>query len=90
MIRRIRLVSGLVMLAYITMHLLNHALGLVSIAAMGCALSQIVYPIWSQMLMRAALYDIRGKQEKLAVAVFASARDLPEPETETEAESAPA
>jgi len=27
MIRRIRLISGLVMLAYVTMHLLNHALG---------------------------------------------------------------
>jgi adenylate cyclase len=56
MIRRIRLVSGLVMLVYITMHLLNHALGLVSIATMGWALSRIVYPIWSQPPMQAALY----------------------------------
>ena len=30
MIRRIRLASGLVMLGYVAMHLLNHALGLVS------------------------------------------------------------
>ena len=45
MIRRIRLASGLVMLAYVTMHLLNHALGLVSIPAMGWALSRIVFPV---------------------------------------------
>jgi adenylate cyclase len=56
MIRRIRLASGLVMLAYIAMHLLNHALGLVSIPAMGWALTEIVYPIWSFPPMQAALY----------------------------------
>ena len=47
MIGRIRLASGLVMLAYITMHLLNHALGLVSIAAMGWTLNWVIFPIWS-------------------------------------------
>jgi adenylate cyclase len=56
MIRRIRLAAGLVMLAYVTMHLLNHALGLVSIPAMGWALSRIVFPIWSFPPMEAALY----------------------------------
>ncbi|HML11613.1 MAG TPA: adenylate/guanylate cyclase domain-containing protein, partial [Stellaceae bacterium] len=56
MIRRIRLASGLVMLAYVAMHLLNHALGLVSIPAMGWALSRIVFPIWSFPPMQAALY----------------------------------
>jgi adenylate cyclase len=56
MIRRIRLASGLVMLAYIAMHLINHALGLVSIAAMGWALTAIVYPIWSLRVMQIALY----------------------------------
>jgi adenylate cyclase len=56
MIRRIRLISGLVMLGYVTMHLLNHALGLVSIPAMGWALSEIVYPIWSLQVMQTALY----------------------------------
>ena len=30
--RRLRLLSGLVMLAYITIHLLNHALGIISLA----------------------------------------------------------
>lgn len=56
MIRRIRLISGLVMLAYVAMHLINHALGLVSIPAMGWALTRIVFPIWSTAPMQAALY----------------------------------
>jgi len=56
MIRRIRLASGLVMLAYVAMHLINHALGLVSIPAMGWALSRIVFPIWSPLPMQAVLY----------------------------------
>jgi adenylate cyclase len=57
MIRRIRLISGLVMLAYVAMHLINHALGLVSLDAMGWALGRIVLPFWSLPPMRAALYS---------------------------------
>lgn len=34
MVRRTRLISGLILLAYVTTHLLNHALGLVSLQAM--------------------------------------------------------
>lgn len=34
MVRRIRLWSGLVLFAYVGTHLANHALGLVSLAAM--------------------------------------------------------
>jgi len=56
MIRRIRLISGLTMLAYVAMHLLNHALGLVSVEAMSWALARIVVPVWSLPPMRAALY----------------------------------
>ncbi|HWD58868.1 MAG TPA: adenylate/guanylate cyclase domain-containing protein [Stellaceae bacterium] len=56
MIRRIRLAAGLVMLAYVTMHLINHALGLVSIPAMGWALTGIVFPVWSFPPMQLALY----------------------------------
>jgi len=67
MIRRIRLASGLVMLAYIAMHLVNHALGLVSIAAMGWALSRIVYPIWSLPVMQAALYGAFAAHYSLAL-----------------------
>ena len=57
MIRRIRLISGLTMLAYVTMHLLNHALGLVSVKAMAWALARIVAPMWSLWPMRTALYS---------------------------------
>jgi adenylate cyclase len=67
MIRRIRLISGLVMLAYVAMHLINHALGLVSIAAMGWALTEIVYPIWSLRLMQAALYGAFAVHYALAL-----------------------
>jgi adenylate cyclase len=67
MIRRIRLASGLVMLAYIAMHLVNHALGLVSIPAMGWMLIRIVYPIWSQPPMQTALYGAFAVHYALAL-----------------------
>jgi adenylate cyclase len=67
MIRRIRLLSGLVMLAYVAMHLLNHALGLASITAMGWALSWIVFPIWSPLPMRMALYGAFAVHYALAL-----------------------
>jgi adenylate cyclase len=56
MIGRIRLGSGLIMLTYIAMHLGNHALGLVSIDAMGWVLRRIVMPFWALPPMTAALY----------------------------------
>ena len=55
MIRRLRLVSGLVMLAYVTMHLLNHAVGLISLAAMEDVLWYI-FRIWSKPPTQALLY----------------------------------
>ena len=55
MIRRLRLASGLVMLAYVAMHLANHALGLVSLGAMAQALDWIA-GFWSQYPMLALLY----------------------------------
>jgi adenylate cyclase len=55
MIRRLRLFSGLVMLAYVTMHLLNHALGLVSLEAMEDVLWYI-FRIWSKPPTQALLY----------------------------------
>jgi adenylate cyclase len=36
-VRRLRLGTGLVLFTYVTTHLLNHALGLVSLAAMDAA-----------------------------------------------------
>ena len=55
MIRRLRLASGLVMLGYVTMHLANHALGLVSLEAMERTLPWVV-AIWSQYPMLTLLY----------------------------------
>jgi len=55
MIRRLRLFSGLVMLAYVTMHLLNHAVGLVSLEAMEDVLWYI-FRIWSNRPAQALLY----------------------------------
>src|ERR1700751_5226600 len=55
MIRRLRLLSGLAMLVYVTMHLANHALGLVSLDAMEQALDWIA-GLWSLYPMLALLY----------------------------------
>jgi adenylate cyclase len=55
MISRLRLVSGLVMLAYVTMHLANHIAGLVSVAAMEQVM-QYVFAVWSKRPMQALLY----------------------------------
>src|SRR4029077_9256793 len=50
-----RLLSGLVMLAYVTMHLLNHAVGLISLPAMEDAL-WYVFRIWTNRRAQALLY----------------------------------
>jgi adenylate cyclase len=42
MIRQLRLSSGMVMLAYVTMHLLNHAVGLISLESMEDVLRYIL------------------------------------------------
>ncbi len=55
MIRRVRLFSGVVMLAYVTMHLSNHALGLVSLPAMEEVLAY-VFLFWSNPPAQALLY----------------------------------
>src|SRR5262252_4691024 len=55
MIRRLRLFSGLVMLAYVTMHLLNHAVGLISLEAMEDVLWYI-FRIWSNRPAQSLLY----------------------------------
>jgi adenylate cyclase len=55
MIRQLRLSSGLVMLAYVTMHLLNHAVGLISLRAMDEVLGYVV-GIWSNYPAQTLLY----------------------------------
>src|SRR5215813_14125561 len=55
MIRQLRLASGLAMLVYVTMHLLNHAVGLVSLKAMEDVL-WYVFRIWSNRPAQGLLY----------------------------------
>ncbi|HYZ41139.1 MAG TPA: adenylate/guanylate cyclase domain-containing protein, partial [Stellaceae bacterium] len=55
MIRQLRLSSGLVMLAYVTMHLLNHAVGLISLQAMEDVLWYI-FRIWASRPGQVLLY----------------------------------
>src|SRR5437667_399922 len=55
MIRRLRLLSGLVMLAYVTMHLANHAVGLISLKAMEDLLWYI-FRIWTNRPAQTLLY----------------------------------
>jgi adenylate cyclase len=54
-IRRLRLFSGLVMLAYVTMHPLNHAVGLISLEAMENVLWYI-FRIWTNRPAQLLLY----------------------------------
>jgi len=54
-IRRLRLASGLVMLAYVTTHFVNHSLGLISVQAMNRALVEI-YKYWASPLGGVLLY----------------------------------
>jgi adenylate cyclase len=56
MIRRLRLLSGLVMLAYVTMHLANHAVGLISLKAMEEVLWYI-FRIWTNRPAQLLLYS---------------------------------
>jgi adenylate cyclase len=56
MIRRLRLLSGLVMLAYVTMHLANHAVGLISLKAMEDVLWYI-FRIWTNRPAQLLLYS---------------------------------
>jgi adenylate cyclase len=55
MIRRLRLFSGLVMLAYVTMHLLNHAMGLISLGVMDRVLEWVM-AVWSNPPAQVLLY----------------------------------
>jgi adenylate cyclase len=55
MIRRLRLVTGLVLFAYIATHLANHALGLVSLAAMDTGREWFLW-LWRNPVGTATLY----------------------------------
>jgi adenylate cyclase len=55
MVQRLRLISGLILFTYVLAHLVNHSLGIVSIAAMETML-RVVYPIWSYPPVTSLLY----------------------------------
>jgi len=68
MIRRVRLVTGLVLFAYVTTHLFNHALGLVSVAAMDAGRDWFLL-LWRNPVGTAALYG--SMLAHLALALWA-------------------
>jgi adenylate cyclase len=55
MVRRLRLISGLILFGYVVTHFVNHGLGIVSISAME-AMLRVVYPIWSYPPVTFVLY----------------------------------
>src|SRR6516165_7987074 len=74
-IRRLRLFSGLVMLAYVTMHLLNHAVGLISLRAMEDVL-WYVFRIWTNRPAQALLYGSFAVHYALALFALWQRRTL--------------
>src|SRR5262245_21163789 len=81
-IRRVRLVSGLVMVAYVTTHLVNHSLGLVSVQVMDRALHEI-YQYWSSRLGGILLYGAFAVHYGLALWALWLRRSLKMPAAET-------
>src|SRR3954452_11418737 len=75
MSRTLRLASGLVMLAYVAMHLLNHAAGLISVAAMGWVLRGVA-GFWSLPPMRWLLYGGFAVHYGLALSALWQRRTL--------------
>jgi adenylate cyclase len=75
MSRRLRLASGLFMLAYVTMHLLNHAVGLVSVAAMERVLRSVA-GFWSLPPMQVLLYGSFAVHYGLALSALWQRRTL--------------
>ena len=68
MIGRLRLASGLVVLSYLAVHLLNHAVGLVSLAAMERTLRWVM-ALWTTSPMQMLLYG--GFAAHYALALWA-------------------
>jgi adenylate cyclase len=74
-IARLRLCSGLVMLAYVTMHLLNHAVGLISVEAMEDVLWYI-FRVWTNRPAQALLYGSFFVHYALALSALWQRRTL--------------
>ncbi len=54
-VARLRILSGLILALYVLIHLINHSLGLLSIAAME-SMRKLVHPFWSNPLALSLLY----------------------------------
>jgi hypothetical protein len=65
-VRRLRLASGLVLLAYLLTHYANHALGLVSLGALENG-RVLFLPLWRNPVGTAALYGALGVHALLAL-----------------------
>jgi len=72
--RRLRLLSGLVMFAYITSHLLNHGLGVVSLALAESGL-RLEMAFWRTPIMTILLYGAVAMHFALALWTLYSRRD---------------
>src|SRR3954469_24159330 len=75
MIQRLRLFSGLVMLAYVTMHLLNHAVGLISLEAMENVLWYI-FRIWTNRPAEAAALQQLPRSLRIGALRAVAATDI--------------
>jgi adenylate cyclase len=80
-IRQARLASGLVMLAYVITHFLNHSLGLVSIKVMDQTL-RVIYHFWTSPLPSFALYGAFAVHYSLALWALWQRRSLRMPPAE--------
>ena len=72
--RRLRLISGLVLFTYITTHLINHALGIVSLGVAERAL-EIAFTFWRNPLVTIALYGSAAVHFSLALWTLYSRRE---------------
>ena len=66
LLRRVRLVTGLVLLAYLATHLLNHALGLISLATMEAGRGWFL-AFWRHPVGTLALYGALATHVTLAL-----------------------
>jgi adenylate cyclase len=80
-VRPLRLVSGLVLFGYLTSHLANHALGLVSIAAAETGL-RIAMAVWHSAPGTLLLYGAAATHVALALGTLCSRRLLHMPASE--------
>jgi adenylate cyclase len=80
-IRRLRLVSGLVMFAYVTTHFVNHSLGLISVEVMDRELHRI-YQYWGSPLGGLILYGAFATHYCLALRALWLRRSLKMPAAE--------